>query len=379
MQEGEEMEHIIAKAWEFLTKTNLDRLPIDPLKLNQEKIKFKISAFCDSIDYLKSLNILQLTEQLNGFAVNDDGKITIFYDSTLPYGKRIMVICHEIGHIVLGHSCKGLIIGKSSDIKIKEQQEYEADLFATAFLAPIPVLVQLEATSKEEISQITGLPIQISKGIAYDVINTLGHKKTVYEKRLLSHFNNYIKDYTQHNKNIVVFSSFLLTLSVCITAIICIFFFSQNSIQSLNTNIPTTSIINESNNLSSNYNNSSDINNGYISSSSPSSLTSTIINNYYNYEVFYDIPNHQDNEEQNSISRVYSSEWPMDSLKSSVQSNQTSHVYDDSCVYATPNGNKYHKANCRYISGNNDLQCIASPSEAEQLGYTACKVCFGSK
>ena len=42
MQEGEEMEHIIAKAWEFLTKTNLNRLPIDPLKLNQEKIKFKI-------------------------------------------------------------------------------------------------------------------------------------------------------------------------------------------------------------------------------------------------------------------------------------------------------------------------------------------------
>ncbi|MCJ7856866.1 ImmA/IrrE family metallo-endopeptidase [Lachnospiraceae bacterium NSJ-143] len=219
------MENIKAKAWEFLVKCNINKLPIDTIEFNNLNAGFGIVSYSDSIEYIQSLGLTEYAKTHLAFtAFNTERKTPIiFFSDSLSYSERNFIIAHEIGHIVLGHTVYEKIIGKCPNQDEENMQEKEADVFAYAFLAPVPVLLKTKAFSPVAISRKTGLPLDICNSIALEVINESKIPKGDIEKRLLICFRDYIKDCgCQNFWRYVKRPAVLIILSVVIIAAVTI-------------------------------------------------------------------------------------------------------------------------------------------------------------
>lgn len=146
------MQRIRNIADDFFAKQEL-KLPLDfgQLKKTIRDMKWEIYAYSESkelINYLESRGHTKI-RNYDGFTYRSDNSSPsiILYRDDLSYRKKIKIICHEIGHIVLDHSSNDGILGKSGSRRAETEQEKEADIFALEFQAPIPVLRQMDLTS----------------------------------------------------------------------------------------------------------------------------------------------------------------------------------------------------------------------------------------
>lgn len=193
------MEHIKAKAIDYLVTHNLGELPKNMLKLNSCNLGFSILTYSQGAEIIADNGWEYYAENYDGFTVClPTGKRLIFYNEKLPFSKKHFVIAHEVGHDVLGHTVYGQILGKSKNEANKadeSMQEKEADAFALAFLAPSAVLLELNCYSPQEISRVTGLPSGISKKVALEVIKEQSMKKTNLHFKLINVFRESIEKY----------------------------------------------------------------------------------------------------------------------------------------------------------------------------------------
>lgn len=191
------MEHIKAKAIDYLVTHNLGEMPKNMLKLNSYNLGFKILTYSEGVEIIAKNGWEYYVENYDGFTVClPTGQRLIFYNEKLPFSKKNLVIAHEVGHDVLGHTVYGQILGKNKADKADENiQEKEADVFALAFLAPPAVLLELKCYSPQEISRVTGLPSGISKKVTLEVIKEQSIKKTNLDFRLIHVFRESIEKY----------------------------------------------------------------------------------------------------------------------------------------------------------------------------------------
>ena len=70
--------------------------------------------------YIESLGATECAAHTDAFTYRDHMKVTIFVRYNCSQFKKMSLLLHEIGHIVLGHNIRNL----------NEYEEYEADYFA---------------------------------------------------------------------------------------------------------------------------------------------------------------------------------------------------------------------------------------------------------
>ena len=369
------MVNVDAKAYDFIVKYNINVLPIDPLTI--DGTDYGIMSYTEGRGIIDSLGLTAELSKRKGITVNLDGYNIIMYDPDLYADERRYIVAHEIGHIMLEHPCYNNIVGGGRRRKDLRRQEQEADKFAYALLAPVPVFLALDVVDYNEIAQMTGLSIARAKTIAGYIDKRYGRNDhlTGIEHKVLITFDKYIDDYSrpQYRKGIYrrLLQAATVLLSVCAIVISVLAIMDISRIHN-NQILPPSSAVTsaaESQNPSS--------------PAAPSEpVSSDISSDTYNRS-----PAAADNKSAARAPRTVIVVNPQPAL----QDNKPSSVADQSApapassaapaaapvaaVYVTTRGERYHRPDCRYVAYKTNVIGIESIDKARQLGYTPCEVC----
>lgn len=121
----------------------------------------------------------------------------ILYNADMNAGRILWTLCHEIGHICLGH----LDAIEEAEIAYTDWQdpynqfESEADYFAWNLIAPLPIMREMCIRSVSEIQSVYGLSAQAA-ALQYDRYMKWcrSHIKTSWENNMLREFRRKHKD-----------------------------------------------------------------------------------------------------------------------------------------------------------------------------------------
>lgn len=364
------LEYVKSWAWDFLMRCEIYELPIDIISLREKKLGFDIMSYSEGWEQIKYINKEEYAKQRKGFIADVDGDIIIFYDDNLCMAARNLTVTHEVGHYVCGHITNGKILGKynfDNTPIYNLQQELEANIFETAFLAPAPILLKLGVKTPTEISRVTMLPeskariiiedikkeaaIRQSSGVAAKLTESFdffiksyknGGEKVMdnNEKKIVDNKNIqteeapkiietvYVPVSTKKNKKVLILS---VSGVCCILLIISILFsFRFKNENTLAQNIDNTSITAQADK----------IDNSIITQTDNSIAPTTIPAN-------------------NNSAPTSTSE--------NTETNELQ-------VTMTKSGSKYHLSTCRYVNDTKSVFTIPI-SEAKEKGYEACSIC----
>lgn len=120
---------IYFKAKEFRSKYKINsKSSLEYLKMIIHKSGHNLLTYSDEIIKLTALNFREKVNNAPALSLMDDkGNITVYYNDELPMSVQRLALCHELGHIELGHFYLKTI---------GEKQEKEADKFADYLLSP---------------------------------------------------------------------------------------------------------------------------------------------------------------------------------------------------------------------------------------------------
>lgn len=115
----------------------------------------------------------------------------ILYNEAMNQGRVLWTICHEIGHICIGH----LETIEEADIAYTDwrepynQFESEADYFAWNMIAPLPIIREIGVHTAGEIQSTFGLSSQAA-ALHFDRYTKWcrSHIKTAWENNMLREF-----------------------------------------------------------------------------------------------------------------------------------------------------------------------------------------------
>lgn len=314
------MERICIIANDFFKKCGIKNLPISQDKIN-EIVKlngWELRYYSTSKLIISSLELDEYVNTHNGFTYTKDDRIIIFVRDELNYLEKINVICHEIGHIILGHtSCDG-ILGKSKDKNYENILEKEANTFSLEFQAPIFMLIQKKYDTAEKI---------FSAGILDRNSAEIQYRKLLERKDKLKPKHTFLK-YKIGLSATVLISLMLLVLSIALIK-------RQIAIdnkKSIQLELITIELIESTTELE------------LITESTESTESSTKL------EVIT---------EPTTESEIVTES------KSNYQSDK---------VVITKSGKKYHLPNCFYVANKTGLVEL-SKEDASEKGYTPCSKC----
>ncbi len=185
------------KVLEIYQNMEIITYPIQP-----ERIISYLPKSCRIITYQKMAELNQCTIRdvavmckSNAGATHYDterDRCLILYNTATNSGRILWTLCHEIGHICLGH----LDIIEEAEIAYTDWQEpydqfeSEADYFAWNLIAPLPIMREMGVHTASEIQSVYGLSAQAA-ALQYDryVKWCHGHIKTAWENNMLREFH----------------------------------------------------------------------------------------------------------------------------------------------------------------------------------------------
>lgn len=181
-------------AWQTLINIGANELPI------------KLSAIAKhyGIQLLKYSDINQEPFNEDGYSINFDNRLIIFYNELKPKNRVRFTIAHELGHCLLGHLSAGekTFRHNSETNEYKDAKEIQANIFARDILMPATVLHSLKVNSPKQISQICNVSIQ-SAEIRYNRLLELNKRgmfnKHPLERQVYNQFKDYIENYMKLN------------------------------------------------------------------------------------------------------------------------------------------------------------------------------------
>lgn len=152
--------------------------------------KFKIIYYDidhdEHIRILEKIGVYSLAKQAKAFTYVGKYGNMVFVRSYLSNNDKRLLLAHELGHIILGHTSDNCVLGYSPCGIIDDGQEDEANDFALEFLAPVCVLDRKHLTDASAVSAITLLDRKRSHAVADEIKN---HKKfTEHELNLCDQF-----------------------------------------------------------------------------------------------------------------------------------------------------------------------------------------------
>ena len=126
------------KVSELIRKYQLKDVNVDSLSELLTKLGYTLVLFNKSVNnndvetILNNLNLHEYILNSRGFTYTDSNYRLVFLNENLNDEESVLVLAHEIGHIVFEHVKSGTIIG--NDV----QEEYEANEFVHYLLNPSP-------------------------------------------------------------------------------------------------------------------------------------------------------------------------------------------------------------------------------------------------
>ena len=138
-------------AWEFLIKNKVNAYPLDLSKILRQNNWY----VCDYQTFAEYKHVSRKeVVKLNpdGFTAQDVNKnFLICYNEQNTRQRIRFTICHEIGHIVLGHLYKG------------EKLEKEANMFAARILMPMILIKELKINAPSELAKLCDVSIEAAQ------------------------------------------------------------------------------------------------------------------------------------------------------------------------------------------------------------------------
>lgn len=129
-------QHAAEMAYRTIVSLKISTLPIDPLMILKKCKNTSIYTFDEIMPrfgvrdpyHFKFFNMEGSDAYTIQRKVGDKATYELYYDSNVMASRRRFTLAHELGHIVLNHSCE------------EAWEEKEANYYAAQLLAPRPVL-----------------------------------------------------------------------------------------------------------------------------------------------------------------------------------------------------------------------------------------------
>ena len=149
------MVDIVRRANSFILQNGWTNLhpDINDLRLLVASCGYELTSYNQAGDILNKTGLLRQKRKQPAFSLFLAEERHIFYCDNLPYSEKLFAIGHELGHIVLEHTCTGILC-MSSNPDYTTEQEKEADQFAYQLLAPLCVLRRHHVKTVEEVKQL---------------------------------------------------------------------------------------------------------------------------------------------------------------------------------------------------------------------------------
>lgn len=183
--------NIRAGAWKCLVDFQIDRLPVDVLKI----------ARTANIRVIRDSSVHVLRQNEDGKSFYDGQTWIIVYNDSQSTARARTVIAHELGHIFLGHD---LIFGKYPQVNEffhKPKSEHQADQFALRLLCPSCILWGLHLQQASDIAQYCRVERELAQKRAARMKMLYERKKFLtdpLEKAVYLNFQAYLKQEVQH-------------------------------------------------------------------------------------------------------------------------------------------------------------------------------------
>lgn len=147
------MKRVRKIADKFAISMKISKLPLEPEDLEEiaRTNGWSIVPYSKGFEYVKAHNLEEYYYTSNGFTYASSDGVIIFIKDELNYLEKIDVLCHEIGHLVLGHIAIGTKQKQISIENINNAQELEADVFALVLQAPTYLMQTLGITTKRSL------------------------------------------------------------------------------------------------------------------------------------------------------------------------------------------------------------------------------------
>lgn len=175
------------KAWQVIIEVGINSLPVRLSEI-AKYYNIQIIGYCTG----KYEN-----NPVDGYTVNYNGNLIIYYNNQKPRPRIRFTIAHELGHCLLGHLKKNFETQRRNSESLDEVEikEIQANVFARNILMPATVLYSLNVNSAKDIANICNVSMQSAK-IRFNRLLELS-KRGMYnnhplEKQVLNQFENYI-------------------------------------------------------------------------------------------------------------------------------------------------------------------------------------------
>lgn len=297
---------------------------------------FRILRYSEAESELLRRECYSCTLEWNGFALTDEfGQTTIYISDYVSREKRLLVLLHELGHVICGH-CRRMgplvVYGGNGD----QSEEEEANEFSRYLRAPVCYLAKLRVQSPEDIQVVADMRKDDAQRIFREVVQYRQEDRIVtrQEKNLLKLMcqakdRPFLRRGERSLKKVAAAACIALVLILGICC--CAPHFS------LEVDLP---------------------------SSSDSSVEGQNIGNRVPVASAKD--GSHPLEEDTQLSSAYSSD--------SQQQNQAYVRQGTAFVWITRSGECYHREGCQHLRGS-DFLWEVTLKEAVEMGLRPCKVC----
>jgi Zn-dependent peptidase ImmA (M78 family) len=157
---------IHGSAWSLLCESNISIFPIDPnhlIKIHGWGLR-TVGELAEKFEYIRSEVICGQDAEVR-YKVKTQ-KYCIIFNEKAHEGRIQYSLCHEIGHIILGHSkelCNIKMSGHDIPDALYDFFELEAEIFASEVLMPTPILLELNLFKPPEIRRYCGVSKKASE------------------------------------------------------------------------------------------------------------------------------------------------------------------------------------------------------------------------
>lgn len=165
-------------SWEILLRERVRQLPVELIPMCRHM----------GIRVLRYSDMPSCQFNAGGCSAEIGGTMYIFYDDTVSPERQRFTIAHELGHIIMQHSGA-------------EDNEAEANVFASRLLMPACVLYECGVTSAEEIMTLCTVSHQAAE-IRLARLAELRRRGKFYthplERAVERRFRHFVKDYRRN-------------------------------------------------------------------------------------------------------------------------------------------------------------------------------------
>lgn len=180
--------NIEEKAYSLLSSIQNISLPININEVAR-RCRYNVKPYSLSTHLIDALGLSSYTQKYPAFSVKHNDAYFIFVSDALTPDDERLVIAHEIGHITLSHLNARGIFGESVSPELSSKYESEAQRFALALVAPLPLLAMHNLRSPEDVKDLTHLNLQNSRKVFFNLCDF--HTKHSFANEVSSMIKHY--------------------------------------------------------------------------------------------------------------------------------------------------------------------------------------------